>query len=329
MLNKLAAAISVFYLALTWSSDAFAQQGAALAVQFYEQLLMNDLDFDEVREKCSALSRKEKKAFLNHWKTNTDPTDEALNIYKTCASAKPHKAELKKKRKQAWDAAISFKGLTQDGKKLAKILLEKLRLGELKMKQALKEFRNLSRLEQSRFLDAWKLEAPAEGKGLQLYLDASSVYEKDPHLSDSAVIKARKRNIRKRAKRNNDGKVSENEIYLKYRRSPGKAWALSFFLTGGSGNFYAGNIGMGIGVAIGQIVSVAMMTLGSQRSSNADIYWAGVISFGALWFTDWISAMASAKRHNVRLERSLGLRSEIFLDESLVAPRSAQIAFQF
>lgn len=88
------------------------------------------------------------------------------------------------------------------------------------------------------------------------------------------------------------------------KKSPVLAWALSFGLGMGIGNWYAEAPGQAVFVALGEIAGIVMMVVGEGGGRAA-----GLATFLASWALDWGTAVHNANKYNAQLEAQAQLRA--------------------
>jgi len=82
------------------------------------------------------------------------------------------------------------------------------------------------------------------------------------------------------------------------------AWALSFGLGMGIGNWYAEAPGQAVFVALGEIAGIVMMIVGDGGGRAA-----GLATFLASWALDWSTAIHNANQYNAQLEAQAQLKA--------------------
>ncbi|MCK6547537.1 TM2 domain-containing protein [Myxococcota bacterium] len=212
----------------------------------------------------------------------------------------------------------------EPGEALALQLSDELVDRTLTYRRALGAFLALDRAQREAFLAAWPRTAPTSPRAVEIFSLLKGARDSEPKhlerlLERTAIERHGGRDPRADSAR--FARASVPEVVVVSARSPVGAWALSFFLGLGIGNFYAGAQGWGFACLaaelLGGIVAIAGFANGDPAVGAVGI----VLNRGA-WVADWAGAIANTNEHNERLR----VRGLAYDDDS---PRMLTLSFAF
>lgn len=170
--------------------------------------------------------------------------------------------------------------------------------------EAVGRFLRLPQDERARFIETWPRFADGdEAMGVYAAVKAEMERERPPE----RVCDRIERGDRLARARRYDARLSNEQLTVLAGRSPAAAWALSFFVGFGIGNFYADAPAWG-GATLASELLGALLAVAGASSGDDGLLGAGIAINRAAWVCDWAGAIVNARTFNEGLRARLGER---------------------